>query len=76
MEILQLHALKSCLHRLPYRTDLVVSVFFLGMDHVEVHRFQNYLYSRALILCCENVFTEPLPRNVCSIFAYIAVVAE
>jgi hypothetical protein len=28
VEILQLHALKSSLHRLPYRTDLVAPIVF------------------------------------------------
>jgi hypothetical protein len=45
----------------------------LCTDHVEVLRFQQYLYCCALIQCCGNVFTESLPRNVSDIFAYLAL---
>jgi hypothetical protein len=78
VEILQLHALKSSLQRLAYRTGLVAQLSsrqLLCTDHAETLRFQQYLYCCASIRCCGNVFTEPLPRNGSGIFAYLAVVA-
>jgi hypothetical protein len=37
--------------------------------------FQQYLYCCMRIHCCGNVFTEPLPGNGSSIFAYLTAVA-
>jgi hypothetical protein len=73
-KILQLDALNSFHHKLPYRTNSVAPLVF-GMDRVETFRFQQYLYCSVSIRYCGNVFTGPLPRNVSRIFAYFAVVA-
>jgi hypothetical protein len=61
---LQLHLFLS----LPYRTHSVAPVVFLTTNLQGLsrkHRFQQYLYCCMLIRCCENVFTEPMPRNEC-----------
>jgi hypothetical protein len=77
-KILQLHALKSSLHRLPYRTDLVVpNIFLITPRHglIRNPRFQKYLYCNATIRCCGKVFIEPLPRKWSGIFIYLALAA-
>jgi hypothetical protein len=62
----------SCF-RLPYRTDMVVPAVFLITPWHRLsrkHRFQQYLYHCALIHCCGNLFTEPLPRKGSTSFTH------
>jgi hypothetical protein len=44
-------------------TDFVPCLWHLSADHLETHRFQQYLYCCVHIRCRGNVFTEMLPRN-------------
>jgi hypothetical protein len=63
VEILQLHTLKSCLHKLLYRSDWVASMVFLITSPHEQRRkpsFQQYLYCcmsiRAVGTCLPSLF--------------------
>jgi hypothetical protein len=80
VEILQLHAFKSSLHRIPYRTDLVPPppVFFLITPRHEPRR--NTPFSTVHLLLCDDSLlrervTEALPRNVPGISSHLAAVA-
>jgi hypothetical protein len=78
VEVLPLHSLKSFLHRLPYRTDLVVPIFLLITHPHGPHRnthFPSVFHYSVSIIFYRNVFTEPLPRNGPGISAHFAVVA-
>jgi hypothetical protein len=78
VEILQLNAIKSCLYRISYITDLVAPVVFLTTSQHGPSRkshFQQYLYCCTLIHCCGGVFTKLLPRNGPGISAHLTVVA-
>jgi hypothetical protein len=70
-------ALKSSLHSLPYKIDLVDPFMFLLTPlhgPSRKHSFQEYLYCCMRICWHDNVFTEPLPRNGPNIFAYLATI--
>jgi hypothetical protein len=59
VEILQLYALKSSLHRLPYTTHLIVPILFLITPRhgpSRKLRFQQFLYCFASIRCYERVY--------------------
>jgi hypothetical protein len=77
VKIPQLNSLQSCLHRLMYRTDSVAPIVFKVTSRhgpSRIPRFRQYLYCCASVRCSGYVFTEPLPRNGCDIFACLAAV--
>jgi hypothetical protein len=64
VEILQLHTLKSSLHRLPYRNDLVTPIDFLITPRHGPHR--NTPFPTAPLLVC---FDSLLQERVYRVFA-------
>jgi hypothetical protein len=68
VEILQLHALRSCLRSLPYRTASQVNStdFVLGTDHIENTPFQT----RTLLLLAYSLPRERVYRVVYRVTAY------
>jgi hypothetical protein len=75
VEICHLYALKSSLHRLPYRIDLVAPIVFLITPRPGPSRKPRF---QSLLLRVDSLLSnvqERLPRNGPRIFAYLAVVA-
>jgi hypothetical protein len=65
VEILHLHAFKSCLHRLPYRTDLVAPVlFFITPRHGPRRQHLSFSYANRFPLPRERVYGAVAQKRV------------
>jgi hypothetical protein len=79
MEVLPLHVLKSCLHRLPYRTHLAAPVGFKITLRYGTYRNTMFL-TIPLLLCVDSLFRERVKEPLTGkrpwyISAHLAVVA-
>jgi hypothetical protein len=61
VEILQLQALKSSLHRLPYRTDQALTLHLAYNISTRTTQQTQLFYFCVHVCCCGNLFAEPLP---------------